>query len=267
MQEQDDLAANSLCLFRVRFRGTHVAREQRPCQRRRRRASSSDCQQKYSMGSLEHNRAAFHRKVAPSTENEEKSEKKWRRKQLPPAQRRTRLKNGRSKRAALGRLLDEPRSSSAAMAVFFMVITAILVSVATFYLSSVKSLTEPDGGHTVWVVEACCVAVFTLEVSMRTVVATLDLKRLLLKDAYFYIDILAILPFYIDLIIDDPGNGFRWMALLRLLRILKLLRHCERSGASNAHRTAAHAMRVATVSSARLDLLLQISCPCYIRAT
>ena len=216
------------------------------------------------MGSLEHNRAAFHRKVAPSAENEETSEKKWRRKQLPPAQRRTRLKNGRSKRAALGRLLDEPRSSSAAMAVFFMVITAILVSVATFYLSSVKSLTEPDGGHTVWVVEACCVAVFTLEVSVRTVVATLDLKRLLLKDAYFYIDILAILPFYIDLIIDDPGNGFRWMALLRLLRILKLLRHCERSGASNAHRTAIE--RPPMPCAWLLSHLLALICCCKLAA-
>lgn len=131
----------------------------------------------------------------------------------------------RRRRAALRLLLDEPGSSKAAACAFFLIIAAIVVSVLTFFLSSVKSLVAADGGHSIWVVEACCVAIFSLEVALRTVVATMDVKALLLKDAYYYIDLLAIIPFYVDLIVTLPP-AWRWVQLLRLLRILKLLRHC-----------------------------------------
>ena len=133
----------------------------------------------------------------------------------------------RRRRSALRQLLDEPGSSRPAACVFFVVIAAILGSVMAFFLSSVKTLVEADGGHSIWLVEACCVAVFSLEVALRTVVATLDVKALLLKDVYYYIDLLAIIPFYVDLVVTLPP-AWRWVQLLRLLRILKLLRHCTR---------------------------------------
>lgn len=138
---------------------------------------------------------------------------------------------GRSRRAALGRILDEPHSGRMAGAVFAIVIGAILTSVAAFYLSSVKSLTETDNGYALWVCEATCVYIFTVEVALRTIVATLDVKRLLLLDPYWWIDVLSIVPFYVELSISSgPGStevpgALRVMQLLRLMRILKLMRH------------------------------------------
>lgn len=63
-------------------------------------------------------------------------------------------KSGRSRRTALGKLLDEPQSSKAATMIFIVIILAILTSVATFYLTSVPSLTAPDGGFALHTAEA-----------------------------------------------------------------------------------------------------------------
>ena len=154
---------------------------------------------------------------------------------------------GRSKarrwRVALRELMDEPGSSWAAGGVFSVIISAILASVMAFFLSSVQSLTTPDNGHTIWVLEACCVSIFTLEVVLRTTVATLDVKNLLLLDAYYWVDLLAIIPFYLDLLVTLPP-AWRWLQLLRLLRILKLLRHCTRALDSSCLLRVFSAMRM-----------------------
>ena len=168
-------------------------------------------------------------------------------------------KSGRSRRTALGKLLDEPQSSKAATMIFIVIILAILTSVATFYLTSVPSLTAPDGGFALHTAEAVCVYIFTVELAVRTLVATLDIRRLLLLDPYWWIDLLSIVPFYVEMAIlnqqaCDPTSAaasasasanaslsavvasiacqptelppaVRAMQLLRLLRILKLMRH------------------------------------------
>ena len=77
-------------------------------------------------------------------------------------------KAGRSRRAALGKLLDEPQSSKPATVIFIVIILAILTSVATFYLASVPSLTARDGGFALRTTEAVCVYIFTLELAVRT---------------------------------------------------------------------------------------------------
>ena len=47
-----------------------------------------------------------------------------------------------------------------------------------------------------------CVFIFSCEVVLRTIVATLDVRRLLLLDAYYWVDVLSIVPFYNSLITD-----------------------------------------------------------------
>jgi hypothetical protein len=109
--------------------------------------------------------------------------------------------------------------------------------------------------------EATCVYVFTTEAALRTVVATLDLRRLLLLDVYYWVDLLSIVPFYAEKVVTSQpdsctGGGalnrtllnssdaivnasvsvrrcspaelpqaMRVLQLLRLMRILKLMRH------------------------------------------
>ena len=115
-------------------------------------------------------------------------------------------------RYRLGVLLDEPRSSTAASGVFTLVICAIFVSVFVFYLQTVVDITPSDGNHLLQrgdplaVMEATCVFIFTLEVTLRVVVGTLDVWRLLLLDAYFWVDLLSIIPFYAELIITSQPH-------------------------------------------------------------
>ena len=127
----------------------------------------------------------------------------------------------------------------------------------SFYLSTVDNLNENDRDEVFKGIEVTCVAIFTAEVFARTLVATLDLKRMLLLDIYWWIDALAIVPFYARLAYD-MGRGdciaaatanvsatnltlvrelvdatcaselpifLKFLQLLRLLRILKLMRH------------------------------------------
>lgn len=171
----------------------------------------------------------------------------------------TRPKSWRHK---LGDLLDNPSSSTAASGVFSIVIAAITASVAVFYIQTAVEFTPPDGNHLLQrgdplaVCEAICVFIFTAEVSLRIIVGTLDVRRLLLLDAYFWVDLLSIVPFYAELVLTSRPpdctigiaanltlvNGsvvaaprvcrpaelpqyLRVMQLLRLMRILKLMRH------------------------------------------
>ena len=160
-------------------------------------------------------------------------------------------------RIKLGMLLDEPYSSRAASALFVVVLLAIFLSVASFYLMTVENLIANDQDDVFRWIEGTCVLIFTAEVFARTLVATLDLKRMLLLDIYWWIDALAIVPFYARLAYD-MGRGdciaaatanvsatnltlvrelvdatcaselpifLKFLQLLRLLRILKLMRH------------------------------------------
>ena len=139
---------------------------------------------------------------------------------------RARHKTGQ--RAQLHRLLDEPRSSASARLVFSLIVFTVFFSVLVFYLRSVPSVSVP-GSASAAVLRNCelfCVSVFTLELLLRCVVATLDVRSLCLCDAYFYIDVAAIIPTYSELVTgDSAGGALKWLQLLRLLRILKLLRH------------------------------------------
>ena len=139
-------------------------------------------------------------------------------------------------RASLHRLLDVPRSSSSARVVFFLIVFTVFVSVVVFYLRAVPGLAPPNSGMDTALrnLEIFCAVVFTLELLLRCVVATLDVRRLCLYDVYFYIDLVSILPSYTEFTLIIIGseigstamsNALDWLQLLRLLRILKLLRH------------------------------------------
>ena len=155
-------------------------------------------------------------------------------------------------RADLLTLLDEPRSSYAATLVFALVISAIAVSVVVFYMQTVPRLTQAGSteAELLQALEATCVIIFTAEVTCRTVAGTLNIRRLLLLEPYYWIDVLSVVPFYAEAILKSQQTDctaanltqvsvggdsacdvaelpsfMRFMGLLRLMRILKLMRH------------------------------------------
>ncbi len=102
----------------------------------------------------------------------------------------------------------------------FLIQMLIIISMIGF---SVETL--PD--NPVWLVgmlyglEVFCVAIFTAEYLVRTVLATNRFKFLF--SFYGLVDLLAILPFYLSLSMDL--RAIRAIRLLRLVRLLKLARY------------------------------------------
>jgi hypothetical protein len=135
-----------------------------------------------------------------------------------------------SLRKRLGLLLDAPKSSRAAMGVMCFMIVVIITSVLNFFIATIPTL---KGGREVQTVETCCSVFFTIEVVLRTFVATQNPKRMMLLDLGYWIDVLCMIPFYVELVVSTTRGDvvtqlptwLRVLQLLRLLRIIKLFRH------------------------------------------
>ena len=121
------------------------------------------------------------------------------------------------------------RGSPAARTFSWIVITLILLSVSSMVVESYEEANNRFGGF-LWVMETITVAVFTLEFILG--LWTADLRypgdkhpRLRFLTSFMAIvELLAILPFYLGLILSDPGllELTEVFQLLRLLHLLKL---------------------------------------------
>jgi len=124
-------------------------------------------------------------------------------------------------------ILDDPGSSELAFFINFLVIVVILLSVTVFVIQTLPSL--QDNESTFKAVETGCIIFFSVEFVARFYVAT-DLKFFFL-DPWTIIDGLAILPFYIELIVRlifktatfDAG-GVSFIRIVRMARIFRLIR-------------------------------------------
>ncbi len=96
----------------------------------------------------------------------------------------------------------------------------ILLSLADFALETLPNLSPTQRRLLEWF-EVFSVAVFTVEYVVRAVGSRPPVKYLL--SFYGIVDLLAILPFYLGLVVDL--RSLRVLRLLRLLRILKLTRY------------------------------------------
>jgi voltage-gated potassium channel len=96
----------------------------------------------------------------------------------------------------------------------------ILLSLADFALETLPSLSPTQRRLLEWF-EVFSVAVFTVEYVVRAVGSRPAVKYLL--SFYGIVDLVAILPFYLGLVVDL--RALRALRLLRLLRILKLTRY------------------------------------------
>eukprot|EP00964_Phaeocystis_antarctica_P056527 scaffold33338_cov48-Phaeocystis_antarctica.AAC.1 len=129
-------------------------------------------------------------------------------------------------RAAIYKILERPRSSRTAMALFAVTVVAIVASTITWALSTVEGMEDNKG---IMGVEIICNVVFTFELTLRLYAMQAELMNLI-KDPTFYVDVLSLLPFYIQCGVwisnaDSVPEEAKLLRLLGVLRVLKLLRH------------------------------------------
>ena len=133
-------------------------------------------------------------------------------------------------RKRIGLLLEAPKSSHAAMALMILMISVIALSTLNFFLASDPNF---NSSQTIKTIESVCSVFFSVELCFRTFVASQNPKQLMLQDWTYWVDVLSIVPYYVELAVKS-GNGptallptwLRTLQLLRLLRIIKLFRHC-----------------------------------------
>ena len=136
--------------------------------------------------------------------------------------------------------MQYPWTSRLAQCVAFSSLFMVVVSTFTFVLSTVEELQVKSSGQLdypivvtiIEVVDHVVVIFFTLEYLIRLTVC--PRKITFIKNAMNMVDLLAILPFYVSLVIEGledyeiigkAGKIIRLIRIMRILRIFKLVRH------------------------------------------
>lgn len=124
--------------------------------------------------------------------------------------------------------VDDPDSSRLAAAVTAASLILILFSTTTFCIETLPGLYVHEVSTSSWwyIAEAVCIACFTLEAALR--MASCPDKRAYFEDFMNLVDIVAILPFYLELMLNGleiPGFAvFRVVRLVRVFRLIKVSR-------------------------------------------
>ncbi|KAI1317703.1 hypothetical protein EDD11_008009 [Mortierella claussenii] len=122
-------------------------------------------------------------------------------------------------------LLEDPSSSNAAFALNVWVSFAIVLSAVITTIETIPSFRSTDS--IVWFdFETVMVAFFTIEFMARVIAhsdSVKQLKRFLLSPLAI-IDILSILPYYIELALTRDTTVFFRFTILRLFRLLRVFR-------------------------------------------
>lgn len=136
----------------------------------------------------------------------------------------SRVKDGAPWRGQLYDILFEADTNGYAKAFDILLIVAILASVVVVMLDSVDTIAA-DYHNFLYVAEWVLTVLFTLEYAGR--LASVEFKRRYALSFFGIIDLLAIIPTYLSLLL--PGTHFlasiRVLRVLRVFRILKLVRY------------------------------------------
>lgn len=130
-------------------------------------------------------------------------------------------------RRLIWKLLEDPSSSPLARTLAVLLSLVVLLSVSSFLAESYPEVRA--GRETAFLaIECTCVVVFTIEYALR-LACTPEVWRFLFS-FFNVVDVLAIAPFYIDLIAGAEGSGsgaplLRAVRLVRVLRLMKLGRY------------------------------------------
>lgn len=127
-------------------------------------------------------------------------------------------------------VFEDPTSSILAVLVSIVINIMILVSTATFVIETMPSMSDVPTSF--WeTIEAVCMAGFTIDFIVRS--GMTPSHALFWKDSMNWIDFVAIVPFYLEMILTvlgiDPGmlSNLRLIRVLRLARILRIFKQTK----------------------------------------
>jgi hypothetical protein len=121
---------------------------------------------------------------------------------------------------------NDPEFSETSKWVSLVILSLIIVSTTSFILDTRP---EYEGHVALWVIEVCCIIVFTIEYLVK--LATAPRRLEFARQPMNVIDLAAIVPFYFELIMIAVSGGdgsnvptglLRLLRLFRVFRVLKL---------------------------------------------
>ena len=140
-------------------------------------------------------------------------------------------------RANCWALFDDPESSGFAYYLSLLILILIFVSTINFTIDTVPSI-HADAGDGLFALEATCIYIFSIEVGAR--VFSTPNHRHFWTDFFNWIDILAILPFYIEAIAKAASDGdsstIGNLGIIRVLRLVRIARIFKASRYSSSIR-------------------------------
>ena len=131
-------------------------------------------------------------------------------------------------RRKLHRLLVDPESSMLAGIITWAILVLIGISSVTICLESMSQYQCPDGVDSctvednIKVIEAVCVYTFTVEYGLKFLTA--DNSWVFFKGGMNMIDLISILPFYLEMIPGSDAEGTDAGKVLRIVRLARVLR-------------------------------------------
>ena len=120
--------------------------------------------------------------------------------------------------------LNDPTSSTAALVIGVVILVLIVVSTITFCLETIPWYYDPEPGYNVFfVIESFCISLFTIEFTAR--IAVSRNRREFMSNGLNQIDLIAILPFYLELLAKGVAiPGLSVLRVTRLARVFRLLK-------------------------------------------
>jgi len=133
-------------------------------------------------------------------------------------------------REKLYEMFEDPGSSFGAVVVSTIINCMILLSTTTFVIETMPEMAHVDAS--VWfTIETICIGGFTLDFIIRS--TTTPSHSLFWKDPMNVVDFIAIVPFYLELLLValsvDPGmlGNLRLIRVVRLARMLRILKNTK----------------------------------------
>eukprot|EP00873_Tetraselmis_striata_P002963 jgi/Tetstr1/423227/TSEL_001345.t1 len=139
-------------------------------------------------------------------------------------------KEPRTLRQKIWKTLEDPGYSRLAKFMTIFIMATILLSTVVFIVDTMPLFHGRNTAKTspFYVIEATCIAIFTLELLVRMVTAPphlisfSPLRMDFFRDVMNIVDILAILPFYIEMGLE--GSAVPGLAVLRVVRLVRVFR-------------------------------------------
>ena len=125
-------------------------------------------------------------------------------------------------RERLWRLMDDPGSGTAARWVSITVMLLIFISCVSFAMETMPSMKGSQQNDVFFVIEAVCSVLFSIEYLLR--ICSCPALCPFLLNALNIIDLIAVVPFWIQLGLGAKGSGSQVLRVIRLVRVVRVFR-------------------------------------------